>query len=231
MKSIAYILTLSLTCPAFSADFNLIAKSLFMTGDISAGDHEKLLNLMNHNIIESIKISSPGGAVDEAIVIGNTIFRNKYTVEVFGICASSCANYIFTAGNQRLIHPNALLIWHGSPSTLCTHTLPDVENMDADPETKIQIKNHISIIQPQSDQFFETIGIDQRLSCLSQKYKNLLSRHQAAGYTMWPKAMARFGLKIHSQYKPIPTKIPENGKIVWNFKNSVFEFLKRRALE
>jgi hypothetical protein len=45
--------------------------------------------------------------------MGNWIYENRLSVEVMEYCISSCANYIFPAGEKKYLHKNSLLVWHG----------------------------------------------------------------------------------------------------------------------
>lgn len=58
-------------------------------------------------------INSGGGHILGAIEIGEKINQLNMDVEVEELCASSCANYIFTAGKRKKINEGAVVIWHG----------------------------------------------------------------------------------------------------------------------
>lgn len=60
-----------------------------------------------------LKINSGGGHIWGAIEIGEKIAQLNMDVEVEELCASSCANYIFTAGKRKKINEGAVVIWHG----------------------------------------------------------------------------------------------------------------------
>ncbi len=64
--------------------------------------------------INSIRINSGGGITDEAMKIGLWIFDHELDVIVDELCFSSCANYIFTAGKNKIIEKDAIVGWHGS---------------------------------------------------------------------------------------------------------------------
>ncbi len=64
--------------------------------------------------ITAIRINSPGGDTDEGMLIGEWIFDHEIDVIVDEICFSSCANYIFTAGKNKIIEEDAIVGWHGS---------------------------------------------------------------------------------------------------------------------
>ncbi|HEY0975064.1 MAG TPA: hypothetical protein VGE57_11265 [Solimonas sp.] len=60
-----------------------------------------------------LRIDSEGGNVHLALNLGEWIQARELDVEVLGQCASSCANYVFTAGRRKLLHPDSVLLWHG----------------------------------------------------------------------------------------------------------------------
>lgn len=60
-----------------------------------------------------LRIDSPGGDVALALELGEWVQDRHLDVEVVGECASSCANYVFTAGQRKFLHPDSVLMWHG----------------------------------------------------------------------------------------------------------------------
>lgn len=59
-------------------------------------------------------ISSVGGVTTDAREIATWVHAMGLVVEVEGICFSSCANYIFPAGQARNIRKDAFFGWHGN---------------------------------------------------------------------------------------------------------------------
>jgi hypothetical protein len=59
--------------------------------------------------------TSPGGDAYSALAIGILLHRHKWDVEVIGICASSCANWIFPAGKTKYLSSQSMLLFHGGP--------------------------------------------------------------------------------------------------------------------
>jgi hypothetical protein len=74
------------------------------------------------NFIDKIKldgatkliVNSQGGDVAAAIKLGRWVRSRNLDVEVRGQCNSACANYIFFAGNRKIIAPRSIVLWHGS---------------------------------------------------------------------------------------------------------------------
>jgi hypothetical protein len=58
---------------------------------------------------------SGGGDGFTAMAIGLLIHRHNWDVEVVGLCASSCANFIFPAGKTKYLHRHSMLLLHGGP--------------------------------------------------------------------------------------------------------------------
>lgn len=63
--------------------------------------------------ITDIQISSHGGDIDAAMDLGLIIFKHKLNVYVPHICISSCANYIFSAAQNKRLGQHAILAFHG----------------------------------------------------------------------------------------------------------------------
>ena len=64
--------------------------------------------------ITALRVNSGGGITDVGIKIGEWVFDHDIDVIVEELCFSSCANYIFTAGNNKTIEAEAIVGWHGS---------------------------------------------------------------------------------------------------------------------
>ncbi|ADG10279.1 hypothetical protein B7G68_09265 [Caulobacter segnis] len=60
-----------------------------------------------------IVVHSNGGEINAGIAMGEALAPLKTTVVAQRVCASSCANYLFTAGDRRVIDDDALLLFHG----------------------------------------------------------------------------------------------------------------------
>jgi hypothetical protein len=63
-----------------------------------------------------LRITSPGGNSDIAALAAIYLRLYDMSVEVDGICFSSCANYIAPAANRLVILPFSFLGLHGAPS-------------------------------------------------------------------------------------------------------------------
>jgi hypothetical protein len=88
---------------------------LFYLGDITQAKNSLLTELYSSDqSINLLEISSPGGDVIAGLELGNWVLDNNFDVRIGAICASSCANYVFPAGNNKILQEHSLLLWHGS---------------------------------------------------------------------------------------------------------------------
>jgi hypothetical protein len=64
---------------------------------------------------DRLLIRSSGGDLDAGMMFGDFINKHNMSVEIVDYCISSCANYIFLAGNTKILNTNSLVIFHGGP--------------------------------------------------------------------------------------------------------------------
>ena len=109
------VLALSSFCSAVAADFRLAQDNtqpgvpiLYMSGEIRAGDRDKLVNLLRSDLrstpsITNIWMNSPGGDLTEAIKIGAVVENLGYAaiVPAGATCASACF-FIWVSASGRL---------------------------------------------------------------------------------------------------------------------------------
>ncbi len=111
-------LTYILACYLFLSSMMIYADTsrgfITLSGSIT---HESYLLLKEviekHPEINEVVLSSEGGSMLTAIAIGKLIKSRGFNVRVVGMCLSACANYIFVAGNKKIIQQNAILGFHG----------------------------------------------------------------------------------------------------------------------
>jgi hypothetical protein len=64
---------------------------------------------------DRLLVNSNGGSLYAGIEMGKFIHKNQITVEVADVCISSCANYVFLAGETKVLNKNSLVVFHGGP--------------------------------------------------------------------------------------------------------------------
>lgn len=94
-------------------------RRLFITGEINAGsamDFFKqimLLNLEDDKTPISVFINSPGGEIDNGLLIFDAIVGSKAPVRTFcSGCAYSMGAVLFTCGKERYMLPHSKLMLH-----------------------------------------------------------------------------------------------------------------------
>lgn len=92
------------------------ADGLCFTGAIQADSAAAFVRALNQIDPETplvVVVRSGGGEVNAGMAMGEALIPRVSTVIAHQICASSCANYLFTAADRRVIDDNALLMFHG----------------------------------------------------------------------------------------------------------------------
>ena len=82
--------------------FEEVPNALFFEDDIGKNDSFEFRKAIRNHDIDTIVLSSPGGALFEGLIIAGMIFDKELTTYVpkTGRCASACA-FMFFAGNNR----------------------------------------------------------------------------------------------------------------------------------
>jgi len=90
---------------------------IYYIGEMDADRNQRLFRLYEQarNKPATLAISSPGGSVEQGLELGEWVYANALNVRVASQCASSCANYVFTAAKSVTLAADALIYWHGSP--------------------------------------------------------------------------------------------------------------------
>ena len=98
------------------ATITVEGSTISFVGDIESQTYRDFLYAVRgkEDQITTIRINSGGGVTEQGMQIGEWVFDHKIDVIVDEICFSSCANYIFTAGKNKIIEKNAIVGWHGS---------------------------------------------------------------------------------------------------------------------
>lgn len=94
-------------------DIKTYGDTIAYTGILNAIGAKSALALLETKKYKTFVIRSDGGEVISAIELGNAIHRLGLDVVVRKACYSSCANYIFTAGNHKTIEEDSFVMWHG----------------------------------------------------------------------------------------------------------------------
>lgn len=88
--------------------------TLRVSGLIRPGDAAVLERYLTREVRRVI-VNSAGGEAATALAMAGMVEARGLSIIVDGVCASSCANYLFAAAAQRTVQPGALVLWHGAP--------------------------------------------------------------------------------------------------------------------
>ncbi len=167
--------------------------------------------------LRRLVINSGGGDTIAARIIGRWVAEHQLDVEVVGGCFSSCANYIFVAGRNKVINKNAFVGWHGSefqydavavstPQKTAAELLEEEvrEAMaaaiaDGEMPDEADVAEQVARLlasRAEEAEFFRDIGIDIELTVYGHHPKNLpvIEASGKDGWTYSVADMARFGV-------------------------------------
>lgn len=167
------------------------AGQLVYFGELNDGNNRTFFRTVDalHEPPGLLVVTSQGGEIGSGLEIGRWVHENEVTVRVVGLCASSCANYVFTGAARRQLHEDSILAWHGSAWQKSWDGKASAGN-----QALIDLRN-------QEASFFSEIGIDRRITTYGQDKVGLwdqfaawLTRRPIQGFDHSVEDMAFFGL-------------------------------------
>lgn len=156
---------------------------------------------------KKLVVSSTGGDIGAAIELGKWVWSRGLDVEVYVLCQSACANYVFPAGNKKIIGENALVLWHGSIEqknlreelasyqTQLIQYLHEPKSVSASQveqlkSNRLQIESMIRLKELQA-RFFDQLEVNEFITRLGQEP----IRVESDSWTTTVKVMEKFGIK------------------------------------
>ena len=102
-----------------SAEVSIISSTVVFNGIIDEPSYNLFRRTVaaSDAVIKTVQIRSYGGEASLSIDMGEWIYSQGIDVVVEDYCFSSCANYIFTAGRNKVIKDDSIIGWHGSNLT------------------------------------------------------------------------------------------------------------------
>lgn len=111
-----------------------------------------------------VVVNSGGGEINAGMAMGEVLIPRQTTVVAQKVCASSCANYLFTAGDRRVIDDDALLLFHGGAHRLDEAQLREaIAAQVAAEQVEAQVAGVRAGVQKQIDRqdaFLRRAGVD-----------------------------------------------------------------------
>jgi hypothetical protein len=169
-------------------------KRLVYTGKIKAEMVDKALALYQaaDPKPDTLDISSQGGSLYDGIRLGTLVYKQQLDVRIFGECASSCANYIFTAGRRKFLLPNSRLLWHGG--MLQPDWYARINQRYNTPGEKLAAQEEHDWLRKREAAYFRMIGVDPLITVCGQHPELRRAHPDAHGFDYSLEDMARFGV-------------------------------------
>jgi hypothetical protein len=162
----------------------------------------------------TILIESNGGGAAAAMRLANWMLDHEMDVRVDTYCYSSCANYIFLAGRNKLLAPHASLMWHGGvmqpiDRPELEHLLDDMLGaLEPDAREAVLAERPRALLLEQLEasrleliaretRFFDRIGVDERITLLGHLFeRELLSHdHDYSGWDLSLEDLEKLGVR------------------------------------
>lgn len=149
---------------------------LVYSGDVTDDANQRLFALYDSLATKPtvLRIQSTGGVVEQGLDLGSWLHANKLDVKVTGYCLSSCANYVFTAGQRKIVGNGALIGFHGGISS-AHFALDDASQAAYDAMTREQqavfwasVKSGQQPTLEREQAFFDMIGVRQDITTYGQ---------------------------------------------------------------
>ncbi|MGK5026107.1 hypothetical protein [Janthinobacterium sp. RB2R34] len=213
----AAMLALSLPAMADGEDTTQVYYSngqLEYVGPINQAANQQLVTLYDSlaDKPDVLSIRSPGGEVNAGMDLGRWVRAHKLNVRVMEFCISSCANYVFPAGIEKIVSNFAMIGYHGGPGEVDKVVLNDSARKVYDslsPEQQKQFMDDIGRIGGQAGQreaqYFEQLGVRADLSSLGHnpQFEHFVKANpNAAGWTYSLEDFALLGVRNISVINP-----------------------------
>lgn len=148
------IVSCAIAMAAQAATVEAQGDAVVFAGRIDAPSAARFLELVRDPRISRLVITSRGGLVSAALEMGAAVYERRLDVEVPVACLSSCANYIFPAGQRKLVgHPGAVA-WHGNMAHVLYQQERGIASWNAQ-----EIEGARMLAQREAT-FFRQIGVD-----------------------------------------------------------------------
>jgi len=159
-----------------------------------------------------LAITSKGGDVVTGLALGQWIHAHRLDLKVMEYCLSSCANYVFTAGADKIVSNVAVIGFHGGISSP-RFDLTGERKARYDAMSKAQqeafwtgFRNDMRPLLEREAGFFRLIGVRQDITTYGQadRFKHTV----ADGWTFGADGFKQFGVDrirvIDGPWRPTP---------------------------
>ena len=186
----SFILIVSLSfVPAQGGEtiVDLNENTVIYHGKLSPSANQKLLLILKSgkSKVEWLSITSEGGEINHGMDLGNIVHDYDLKLEVNEYCLSSCANYVFSAANHHRISNHAVIGFHGGTTGMEKEISSFIDALPEEERelTKQSLEKYMKSAVIRERNFFEKIGVDQRITTLGQssEYKEFAEKEDFIG--------------------------------------------------
>ena len=201
--------------PGVAPSVTVEGSSIIYSGDIHPAGYDTLMRLAQRGGVSELVIASLGGEVYWGMKIGWIVNEYGWDVRVRSLCFSSCANYVFPAGRNKVIEDGGIVGWHGSARQ--SHFFAEQQGSssrqqlvdslvlalqgageDFTQEEFIEaIVSNIALSETRIElerAYYEKIGVDADISVYGFLPRHFAATAGAGGWTFNLEDMAKFGL-------------------------------------
>jgi hypothetical protein len=173
-------------------------------GELTEQGFATLQKLAQGRTIDALVVDSAGGEIVTGMDFGYWVLARQLSVVVDGVCLSSCANYVFTAGRKKSILPGSVVAWHGSAEQPGLLDQMHAEAQKAVKARKLppgkEAEELVRVRQANVDyltgailkqgEFFHRVGVDEYVTRIGNEVYGL-----RGFYYLSVEDMARFGIR------------------------------------
>jgi hypothetical protein len=215
------ILLLLFSQVSFASDEPVVSlnqsnNTISYSGELTEAGFRKFRQVLTEfkDSVQWVEIKSKGGEINVGMDFGELIYENNLNLSVPEYCLSSCANYIFTAAAEKRLGKYALIGFHGGASSRTFNNPQLEEQAESFPENqrdevKNQIRKQLKAYMDRSHQreniFFETVGVDQKITTLGQaeRYSSFDKTKHYVGWYYLIEDLEKLGVKnVHVTNPP-----------------------------
>jgi len=171
----------------------------------------------------TLTVTSTGGPVHVGLELGEWVYSHRLDVKVYDLCFSSCANYVFPAGRKKLLGKDAVVGFHGGPTSEFYDTssiktalqdVPEGQRERVYEEIKVSLNSYIEVNTERESAFYKMLGVSPKLNILGQSEQYEELREGYDGWVYTPEDMMKLGLSnIEIINDPRPEKLVQKPKV------------------
>lgn len=165
---------------SFAQEVRLESDQIYYDGYISKEGILKVEQALKHSAsnIQWLNITSKGGDIKLGMALGLLVFNNQLNIRVEEYCLSSCANYIFTAGNRKELGKHGLIGFHGGASSTrfdesqiesVVAGVPDEQREGMRLKLEASIRSNLKLLNRDERIFYNEIGVNREVTTYGQR--------------------------------------------------------------